>query len=167
MRLPSSLKVLFLAPVFLAPLSLPALAGQAEKALLAKYDGAWRGVGEVKGPDPGKVVCRLTFKAMDSGALSYSGRCSFGAGGTTFRGAMFYNDAKGRFESQSTAQGMNVTTTGKKSGSSITFSSAGMETKYGTASSTFQLAGNAIKLSFKLLDKKGRSTTSAVSFARQ
>jgi hypothetical protein len=42
-----------------------------------------------------------------------------------------------------------------------------METRYGNAASSFQLAGNAIKLSFKLLDKKGRATSSAITFSKQ
>jgi len=166
MRLPSSLKVLALVPALLAPLSLPALAGQAENALLAKYAGSWRGTGEVTGPNAGSVVCRLTFKPADSGAVSYSGRCSFGAGGYSFRGAMAYDDAKKRFFSQSSAQGEQINTTGKKSGNTITFASS-VDTQYGAATSSFALAGNAIKLSFKVVDKKGRATASAISFSKQ
>lgn len=166
MRLPSSLKVLALVPVFLAPLSLPAVAGPAESALLAKYAGNWRGTGEVTGPNAGSVVCRLSFKPLEEGAVSYSGRCSFGAGGYSFRGAMAYDDARKRFFSQSSVQGEQVNTTGKKSGNTITFASS-IETQHGNASSIFALAGNAIKLSFKLVDKKGRTTTSAINFAKQ
>jgi hypothetical protein len=166
MRLPSSLKVLALIPAFLAPVTLPAFAGQAENALLAKYVGNWRGTGEVTGPNAGSVVCRLSFKPTDAGAVSYSGRCSFGAGGYSFRGAMAFDDAKKRFFSQSTAQGEQINTTGKRSGNTITFASS-LDTQYGAATSNFSLAGNAIKLSFKMVDKKGRATTSAISFARQ
>lgn len=166
MRLPSSLKVLALVPAFFAPLSLPALAGPSENALLAKYAGNWRGTGEVTGPNAGSVVCRLSFKPVDSGALSYSGRCSFGAGGYSFRGAMAYDDAKKRFYSQSSVQGEQVNTTGKKSGNTITFAST-TNTQYGDAKSSFQLAGNAIKLSFEMIDKKGRATKSAINFAKQ
>lgn len=166
MRLPSSLKVLALVPALLAPLALPAFAGSTENALLAKYAGNWRGTGEVTGPNAGSVVCRLSFKPADSGAVSYSGRCSFGAGGYSFRGAMAYDDARNRFFSQSTVQGEQVNTTGKKSGNTITFASS-METQYGAASSSFSLAGNAIKLSFKVIDKKGRATASAINFAKQ
>lgn len=166
MRLPSSLKVLALIPAFLAPLSLPALAGSAENALLAKYAGSWRGTGEVTGPNAGSVVCRLSFKPTDTGAVSYTGRCSFGAGGYSFRGAMAYDDAKKRFYSQSSVQGEQVNTTGKRSGNTITFSST-TKTQYGDAASSFSLAGNAIKLSFKLVDKKGRATTSAINFVKQ
>jgi hypothetical protein len=166
MRLPSSLKVLALVPVFFAPLSLPAVAGPAESALLAKYAGNWRGTGEVTGPNAGSVVCRLSFKPTGEGAVAYSGRCSFGAGGYSFRGAMAYDDAKKRFFSQSSVQGEQVNTTGKRNGNTITFSSS-IETQHGNASSTFALAGNAIKLNFKLIDKKGRTTASAINFSKQ
>lgn len=166
MRLPSSLKVLALAPALLAPLSLPAVAGQAESALLAKYAGNWRGTGEVTGPNAGSVVCRLTFKPVESGAVSYSGRCSFGAGGYSFRGAMAYDDAKNRFYSQSSAQGEQINTTGKKSGNTITFASS-IETQHGNATSSFALAGNAIKLNFKVIDNKGRTTASSINFSKQ
>jgi hypothetical protein len=166
MRLPSSLKVLALVPAFLVPLALPALAGPAESALLAKYAGAWKGTGDVKGPDPGKVVCRLTFKPLDTGPLSYSGRCSFGAGGYTFRGTMAYDDANGRFISQSSVQGEQITSVGKRSGNNVTFSSS-IESRHGNAESSFQLAGNAIKLGFKLVDPKGRTSSSSINFSRQ
>jgi hypothetical protein len=144
----------------------PAVAGPKEAALLASYAGEWRGKGKVTGPDPGTVVCRITFKPGKSGALSYSGRCSFGVGQTTFRGAISYNDAKGRFEASSAAQGVASTAIGKKSGNGITFSTTGMDTRYGTASSTMALAGNAIKLSFKLVDKKGEVTASSITFGK-
>ena len=166
MRLPSSLKVLALVPAFLAPLSLPALAGPAENTLLAKYAGNWRGTGEVSGPNAGSVVCRLSFKPVEAGGVSYTGRCSFGAGGYSFRGAMAYDDAKGRFFSQSSVQGEQVNTTGKKSGNTVTFASS-TDTQYGKATSSFSLVGNAIKLSFKLIDKKGRATASAITFGKQ
>jgi hypothetical protein len=166
MRLPLTLKILALVPAFLAPLALPAVAGPSENALLAKYAGNWRGTGEVTGPNAGSVVCRLSFKPADSGAVSYSGRCSFGAGGYSFRGAMAYDDAKKRFFSQSSVQGKQVATTGKKSGNTITFASS-MDTEYGAATSSFSLASNAIKMSFKVVDKKGRATASAISFAKQ
>ena len=75
LRLPTSLKVLALASALALPVALPAVAGPAENALLAKYAGDWRGTGKVTGPDPGTVVCRISLKAGSSGKLTYSGRC--------------------------------------------------------------------------------------------
>ena len=167
LRLPTSLKVLALASVLALPATLPAVAGPAEIAVLAKYAGDWRGTGKVVGPDPGTVVCRLSFKASTAGKLSYSGRCSFGgSGAASFRGTMIYNEAKNRYEASSSAQGASATTVGKKVGSTIVFASAGMKTSYGTASSVMTLSGSSIKLAFTLIDKKGQTTASAISFKK-
>ena len=167
LRLPTSLKVLALVSALALPVALPATAGEAENAVLAKYAGDWRGTGKVVGPDPGTVVCRLSFKASTAGKLSYSGRCSFGgSGAASFRGTMIYNDAKNRYEASSSAQGASATTVGKKVGSTIVFASAGMKTSYGTASSVMTLSGSSIKLAFKLVDKKGQTTASAISFKK-
>ena len=167
LRLPTSLKVLALVSALALPAALPASAGDAENAVLAKYAGDWRGTGKVVGPDPGTVVCRLSFKASTAGKLSYSGRCSFGgSGAASFRGTMIYNEAKNRYEASSSAQGASATTVGKKVGSTIVFASAGMKTSYGTASSVMTLSGSSIKLAFTLVDKKGQTTASAISFKK-
>lgn len=166
-RLPTSLKALALASVLALPVALPAVAGPAESAVLAKYAGDWRGTGQVVGPDPGKVVCRLSFKASTTGKLTYTGRCSFGGtGAASFRGTMIYNDANKRYEASSSAQGASATTIGKKAGNTIVFASAGMKTSYGTASSVMTLGGSTIKLAFTLVDKKGQTTASAISFKK-
>jgi hypothetical protein len=144
----------------------PAFAGSAETALLASFAGDWRGKGKVTGPDPGTVVCRLSFNIGKSGTLSYTGRCSFGVGQTSFRGAIFYNDARGRFEASSDAQGVSTTAVGKKSGGGVVFSSSGVDTRYGLATSTMSLTGKAIKLSFKLVDTKGATTASNITFSK-
>lgn len=167
LRLPTSLKVLALASALALPIALPAVAGPAENALLAKYEGNWRGSGKVTGPDPGTVVCRLTFKAASAGKLTYSGRCSFGgAGAASFRGSMVYNDATKRFEASSSAQGASSTTFGKRAGSTIVFASAGVKTSHGIASSVMTLSGSSIKLAFTLVDRKGQTTASAISFKK-
>lgn len=146
----------------------PALAGSAENALLAKYAGEWKGTGKVTGPDPGTVVCRITFKSTAAGKLTYNGRCTYSGQGTaSFRGTMLYNDAARRYEASSSAQGVSTTTIGKKQGGGIVFAASGMDTRYGTASSVMTLAGNAIKLSFKLVDKDGATTASSISFSRK
>jgi hypothetical protein len=167
-RLLSTLKALAFAAALTAPSALPAIAGQAENAVLASYAGEWRGTGKVTGPDPGTVVCRITFKPTSSGKLTYSGRCSFGGtGSASFRGTMLYNDAQKRYEASTSAQGMgSATTIGKKQGGGIVFASSGMKTRYGTASSVMTLAGNAIKMSFKLVDKDGTSASS-ISFKKR
>jgi hypothetical protein len=162
-----TLSALALASLLALPVSAPAYAGPAESALLAKYAGQWRGIGKVTGPEPGTVVCRMTFKPSSSGKLSYSGRCSYsGAGAASFRGTMLYNDAARRYEAATSAQGVSATTVGRKQGGGIVFTNGAMDTRYGTISSALTLAGNAIKLSFKLVDEDGQTTSSNVTFQR-
>ena len=166
MRLLTSLKIVALCAALAVPFATPALAGQAESALLQKYEGAWKGSGKVTGPDPGTVVCRLTMKTSAPGKLTYTGRCSFTAGAASFRGGIVYSEANKRFEASSSAQGVASTTIGKKSGGGVVFSTSGMKTSYGTASSTLSLTGGSIKMSFKLVDKKGQTTASSITFGK-
>lgn len=145
----------------------PTLAGPAENALLAKYAGDWKGTGKISGPDPGTVVCRISLKPSASGKLSYSGRCTYSGQGTaSFRGTMLYNDATNRYEAAASAQGVSTTTVGKKQGGGVVFSTNATDTRYGTVSSVMTLAGNAIKLSFKLVDKEGATSASSITFNR-
>lgn len=163
LRLSPSLTALTLCLALLAPLA--AIAGDAENAVLAKYAGNWKGTGKVAGPDPGTVVCRLSMKNSKTGALTYSGRCSFSGGATSFRGAMAYNDAAKRYEASTSAQGVSATTVGKRQGNGLVFTASGMDTRYGTATSTLAL-DNDISMTFKLVDEKGQTSTSTVSFER-
>jgi len=166
LRLPLVFRLVALAAV-VAMSPLPAAAGPAENATLAKYAGEWRGIGKVTGPNPGTVVCRITFKAANSGRLSYTGRCSFsGSGAASFRGTMLYNDAARRYEAASNAQGISSQTVGKKQGGSIVFSTGAISTRYGTISSTLTLAGSAIRLAFRLVDRKGATNDSNIAFRR-
>jgi hypothetical protein len=159
-------RVAILAIALLLPAAAPAFAGAAETALLQQYEGAWKGAGQMTGVQKGKIACKLTFKSAGDGALSYSGRCTFGMGTTSFKGTMSYNVAKKRFESTSTATGITATAVGKKQGSGLVFSMSDVVTTHGTASSTMALAGNAINISFKLVDKRGKVTTSTVVFKK-
>jgi len=166
LRLVTTLKISALCLALAALPALPAVAGQAENTLLQKYAGSWKGSGNVTGPDPGTVSCRLTMKGTTPGKLTYTGRCSFTAGAASFRGGIVYNDANKRFEASSSAQGVATTTVGKRSGGGVVFSSSGMETRYGTASSSLSLTGGSIKMSFKLVDKDGQTMASSITFAK-
>lgn len=163
MPLPSLLKVLV--PVLALSASLPAMAGPKEQALLASYAGTWRGSGEVTGPMAGPVDCQLKFTAGSNGKLTYAGACEFDKGKTDFRGTIIYNDGARRYETAGSGQGVSVTGFGKAAGGGISFSVSNLETSYGVASSTMVLAGSSIKLSFKLVDKKG-TTASSISFRK-
>lgn len=163
---PTLLARLALAAMFVLPATLPVLAGPAETALLASYAGTWTGTGVAAGPEPGDVDCRITFKATSAGKLIYNGRCSFGSGAASFNGTMIYNDAANRFEAASSSTGFSATTIGKKQGSNIVFSMEGQDTTYGTASSVMILGSKTINITFKLVDKKGETTSSKITFTR-
>jgi hypothetical protein len=165
LRLLSRLKVLALVAALLLPAA-PALAGPAEVALLGKYEGSWKGTGKVTGPDPGTVVCRLTLKAASGGRFTYSGRCSFSSGGASFRGTLLYNDDANRFEASTSSTGISSTAIGRKQGGGVVFSTTDTRTQMGSVSSTLSLTGGKISMSFKLVDKRGRATSSAITFAR-
>ncbi len=164
-RLPSILGVALVAVSALFP-TLPASAGPAENNLLASIEGVWEGRGQVTGPNGGPVACRMTFRNTAAGQLAYSGRCTIPPSGASFRGTMTYNESRGRFESASVAQGVTVTTVGRRQGNNLIFSTSGMQTRYGTASSTMQLNRNAIQMSFELVDAKGEKTATNISLSR-
>jgi hypothetical protein len=161
----STLLLKMLVSVLTLSASLPAMAGPKEQALLKSYAGLWRGSGEVTGPMAGAVDCELKFTSGSGGKLSYSGDCEFDKGVTSFRGTIIYNDAAKRYETAGSGQGVSVNGFGKASGGGISFSVNNLETTYGIASSNMVLGGTSIKLSFKLVDKKG-TTASSISFRK-
>jgi hypothetical protein len=162
-----NLKTLALAAALALPATTMAFAGAAENALLSRYAGEWRGTGKVTGPDPGTVVCRITFKDSTSGKLTYSGRCSYsGQGAASFRGTVAFDEATRKFVAASSAQGASMTTVGRRNGSTLTFASSGSETRYGTVSSTMTLSPNAIKMAFKLVDD-GQTTASSITLEKR
>ena len=163
MRLTSLLTLLV--PVLSLSASLPALAGSKEQAVLKSYAGTWTGSGAVSGPMAGEVDCELKFTSGSCGKMSYSCDCEFDKCVTSCRGTIIYNDAAKRYETAGSGQGVSVNGFGKSSGGNITFSVSNLETTYGVASSTMVLSGSSIKLSFKLVDKKG-TTASSISFRK-
>ena len=121
--------------------------------------------GQVTGPMAGPVDCKLKFTSGSNNKLTYTGACKFGKGQTDFRGTLIYNEGSKRYETAGSGQGVAVSGVGKVSGGNITFSVSNLETSYGIASSTMVFAGSSIKLSFKLVDKKG-TTASSISFRK-
>lgn len=154
------------AACILALIASPALAGPKEAAILAAYAGDWRGTGQVTGIEEGDVTCNMSFKANASGKVNYSGKCSFSSGTAGFTGTMHYNDAARRYEASTSAQGVSGAAVGKAQGSKIIFSMSGLESTYGTVSSTLALQGANIGMKFELIDKDGVKTTSAITFNR-
>ncbi len=144
----------------------PAISGPEETALLASYAGGWVGSGKVTGVETGDVDCTMTLTANRSGKVNYKGRCDFGSGTAGFTGTMHYNDAARRFEANTSAQGVSGGAVGKRQGGGIVFSMSGLESSYGTVSSTLSLTGGKISMKFELLDKDGKKTASSIAFSR-
>lgn len=144
----------------------PVLAGPQETALLASYAGGWVGSGKVSGLEDGPVDCTMTLTVNRSGKVNYSGRCDFGSGTAGFTGTMHYNDTARRFEANTSAQGVSGGAIGKRQGSGVVFSMSGLESSYGTVSSTLSLKDDKIGMKFEMLDKDGVKTASSINFNR-
>jgi hypothetical protein len=163
---PSTVLKLLVPVLALAGLAQPASGGPREQSLLESYVGTWRGASSASGPYAGPIDCSITFRSQSGGKLTYTGDCDIEAAGrTAFRGTIVYNDAARRFETAGSGQGVSVTGFGKSSGNSVTFAVANIDTSYGVASSTMVLAGDAIKLSFSLVDQKGK-TAASITFRK-
>src|ERR1700750_917461 len=82
-------------------LAVPAYAGPAESAFLAKLTGSWSGSGTATGADAGQIDCTITFKPADAGE-HFSGKCNADSVGfeQSFSGSMSYNDAKKQYEAE-------------------------------------------------------------------
>jgi hypothetical protein len=99
--------------------SMPAFAGPAEDAFLAKLAGSWTGGGTVTGAEEGTLACKLNFKPGAT-KLAFSGRCSakgFQAPPQTISGSLSYNEKTKKYE----AKGPDQTAVGVKSGNAVVF----------------------------------------------
>ncbi len=142
-----------------------AFAGASENALLAKYAGNWAGNGKLTGVGVGDLECTMNMKPAKTGALTYTGKCKGPLGSSSFKGSMSYDDKAGQFTATSSGAGVGATVIGKKAGGGISFDMKGTKTPIGTASSTMSLTGKAIKINFKVQEKKGL-TSSLITFSR-
>lgn len=98
---------------------LPAMAGPAEDAFLAKLVGSWSGSGALTGAETGTLNCTLAVKSGRKG-IAFSGRCKAqDLGAQSFSGIISYNEAERRYE----AAGNGEVSIGVKSGSAVTFTS--------------------------------------------
>lgn len=149
--------------LLLLPVAAPAFAGPNETAFLEQLVGTWKGKGKITGAEAGTVACRLTFKSAGE-KLNYTGRCAYSGGGgaRSFSGVIRFNEAKSRYESSSSGS----TVTGKKSGSSLVFSTT-QKDRRGNVTSTMTLSPNALKVQFKMVDAStGEASSGSVPFNR-
>ena len=146
---------------FASLFTLPAYAGTAENAFLARLTGSWTGSGTVTGEDDGPVSCALTFKPAPTGA-KFSGKCVAKgmAGGQTFSGTISYNEKAKRYE----AGGNGQTSIGVKSGSSVVFTSdlKGIV----TGKSVMKLSTSKILIDATIDRGRGKTSKSHVTFTK-
>ena len=151
-----------LAALLIMPATVPAMAGPSETAFLERLVGTWKGKGKISGPEGGNVTCRLVLKP--SGAkVNYSGRCALsgGSGSQSFTGSIRFNDGSGKFESSSSGK----TVAGKKSGSSLVFTTAQSDMR-GKGTSTMTLSPSAIQVKFDLVNSKGEAHRGTIPFTK-
>lgn len=100
----------------------PAMAAQADVALLKSYLGTWKGRGQLIGAESESVVCRLSLSEGNADKVNYSGRCTLAGTTLSVNGTLAYIDSSSRYEAAMTS---NVTFTGtaigKKTGDGILF----------------------------------------------
>ncbi|HWV01321.1 MAG TPA: hypothetical protein VN109_09160 [Devosia sp.] len=121
-----------------ALVALPALAGPAETAFLAKLPGTWTGSGAITGGESGSVACTLTLTGSDK--INFRGTCDAGQfGPQTYSGVLTYVDAARQYQARSNGQ----TVVGVKSGGGVVFTSK-MKTVAGTGNSIMRLSASSI-----------------------
>ncbi len=146
----------FVIAFVLAALAFPAVAAEADIALLQRFAGNWQGSGKLSGEEVGNITCRLAMKPNGQ-RLTYNGRCGVsGQGSQSFRGTIVYNDAAQRFEARSS----NGTAVGKRNGSTLTFSFSGKSVQ-GAVTSTMQISPSKIQVDFQTVNSRTKGVTKA------
>jgi hypothetical protein len=145
--------------------SMPAFAGPAEDAFLAKIAGTWSGGGAVAGAESGTLACKLTFRPKGA-RLSFTGRCTgkgFGAAAQSFTGGLLYDDASKHY----VAVGNNQTAVGVKSGSSVVFASK-IKTMGVTGKSVMTISAASIVIDADVVrGQSGKHYTTHMTFTKK
>jgi hypothetical protein len=164
------IRLLSLLAVLFAGFSAPVLAASSDVTLLQSYVGNYVGRSTVVDPRsnrPQPVTCRLVL-AGGGDKVTYTGRCSFGAGSMSMTGV--FAVVGGKFQAAMTSSGMSGTATGVRHGNSISFTSKGHTTMGGvprSVSSTLTLTGGSIKIDFVTTDDKtGKTTRGSIPFVK-
>ena len=163
MKSANLLRAALLALVLAPAATAPAFAGDKEVAYLQSLAGTWKGKGKITGAESGTLTCRLTLKPSGE-RLNFNGRCAFSGGSApqSFSGAIRFNDNKGVYESSS--QGRTVA--GKKSGSSLVFSTS-MNDMRGKGTSVMTLSPGGIKVQFKMVNaRSGEASQGSIPFSK-
>ena len=155
----------YLAPMLALVLGLssavPAFAGPAETAFLAKLAGVWSGSGKITGGETGDVSCKLTFRGTDK--INFSGVCDAGDfGPQNYSGVLTYNDKAKQYQARSNGQ----TVAGVKSGGTVVFTSK-MKSIAGVGNSVMKLSASAIVIDVDLVrTDNGDKLKSHLSFKK-
>lgn len=116
---------------------------------------------------PQPVSCRLVL-AGGGDKVTYTGRCSFGAGAMSMTGV--FAVVGGKFQAAMTSSGMSGTAVGVRRGNAISFTSKGHTTMGGaarTVSSTLTLTGGTIRVDFVATDDStGKTTRGSIPFVK-
>jgi len=124
---------------------LPAMAGPAESAFLAKLPGVWTGSGKLTGGEPGAVDCTLTLKGSDK--INFSGTCDAGKFGLqSYSGVLTYDDKLNQYLARSNGQ----TVIGVKSGGAVVFTSK-LKSIGGDGTSVMKLSATSIVIDVSLV----------------
>jgi hypothetical protein len=101
----------------------PALAGDAEMALLSSYIGEWAGESVLQGGEtPEPFRCRLKVSKGVQAKINYSGRCALVNSNLSVAGTIAFDDASGRYlAAMSSNVGFTGQAVGRKAGNNISF----------------------------------------------
>jgi hypothetical protein len=150
------------AAAMLALTALPAAAGPAETAFLAKLSNTWSGKGSLQGANSGPIACKIV---ITSGTKSskFQGRCNIpDMAQQAFSGSISYNDKTKQYESRS-ASG---TVPGIRRGDKLVFRTSSRNLA-GNSTSTMTISPSSLVVDFALVESKtGEKTTSRITFSR-
>ena len=151
----------------------PALAGEAELALLTSYVGDWKGSGAlVGGEKPESFRCRLSVSKGNQEKINYAGRCSLIDMNLSVSGTIAFDEASQRYQAaMSSNAGFTGLAVGRKQGDTISFDLAEKQKDRGgndvRIGSRIQLIGNSIKVDFEVeFNQSGDILTASVPFSR-
>jgi hypothetical protein len=155
----------------LAGFAAPALAGQAEAALLKSYEGNWRGEGTAVGTDTERVTCRMALTPGNQDKVNYAGRCTLAGTNLSINGTLAYIDDSSRFEGAMTSNlNFSGVAVGKKQADGIVFNLQSRGQQDNTdleINAAIVLSPGTITVQFKATDiKTGKVIIASVPFRK-
>lgn len=162
-----------LAVLALAQMAAPAMAAEAELALLSSYVGNWQGEGALVGGDkPEPFRCRLSISRGNQQKVNYTGRCTLVNATLSISGTIAYNDAARQYEAvMSSNAGYTGLAIGRRGNNQISFDlrerqkdRGGSDVRIG---SRIILIGDSITVDFEVeFNNSGDVMTASVPFSR-